>query len=154
IPSRSASSNAGQSGWARTSCSSILGRRSGRGSSRRVFLIPRERASMPDRSLFWSPVPDWPQAVILHRDLNIAVASSKAVWMVSGDLAKFLSQRGGLPCLGPREMCKTATYAFRLAPDRLLFVSNDEGAIRHAAFGWSDGIGATDVSDGFVLFDV
>jgi heterotetrameric sarcosine oxidase gamma subunit len=109
---------------------------------------------MPDRSRFWSPVPVWPQTVIQHRDLSIAAVSLPAVWMVSGDLAKFLTQRGGLPCWGPRELCDAVTYALRLAPDRLLFVSDDEGALAHSAFGWSDGMATTDVGDGFVLFDI
>jgi heterotetrameric sarcosine oxidase gamma subunit len=74
--------------------------------------------------------------------------------MVSGDTPKFLAQRGALSCLGPRERCETAAYALRLAPDRLLFVANDDGASAHPAFGWSEGTAITDVTDGFVLFDV
>jgi heterotetrameric sarcosine oxidase gamma subunit len=109
---------------------------------------------MPDRGLFWSPVPDWSRAGIEYRDLTVTTRSTANAWLVSGNVAKFLGDRGQLPCRGPREVCDADTYALRLAPDRLLFVSL--GAATHeSALGWSDGgIAVTDVSDGFVLFDV
>ena len=45
--------------------------------------------------------------------------------------------------------------ALRLAPDRMLFVRRDGTSDQSAVFGWSDdGFAVTDVSDGFVLFDV
>ncbi|HEV8390873.1 MAG TPA: hypothetical protein VGQ35_13570 [Dongiaceae bacterium] len=110
---------------------------------------------MPDRGLFWSPVPDWSRADIQHRELGITALSTQVAWLVSGDLSKFLAQRGGMPCVGPRDSCEKGTYALRLAPDRLLFVCRDGVLTDLPAFGWSDdGIAITDVSDGFVLCDV
>jgi len=114
---------------------------------------------MPDRGLFWSPVPDWPRTDIQHQELGIRALSARTAWLVSGNLAGFLERRGTLPCVGPREVCETGPYALRLAPDRLLFVPRDGGSdaalIDPEAFGWSDdGIAITDVSDGFMLFDV
>jgi heterotetrameric sarcosine oxidase gamma subunit len=108
---------------------------------------------MPDRGLFWSPVPDWSRAEILHRDLNVTTRSAASAWLVSGNLAKFLEGRGRLSCCGPREVCDPDSYALRLAPDRMLWVSL--GASESLPVGWSDdGVAVTDVSDGFVLFDV
>jgi heterotetrameric sarcosine oxidase gamma subunit len=110
---------------------------------------------MPDRGLFWSPVPDWSRADILCRDLNVTTRSPTAAWLVSGNLAKFLEERERLSCRGPREVCDPNTYALRLAPDRMLFVSLGAASAGLPVFGWSDnGIAVTDVSDGFVLFDV
>lgn len=110
---------------------------------------------MPDRGSFWSPVPDWSQADIQQDGLGITAVSPEAAWLVSGNLSKFLERRGELPCVGPRETCERDTYALRLAPDRLLFVSRDAALIAPEIFGWSaDGVAVTDVSDGFVLFDV
>jgi heterotetrameric sarcosine oxidase gamma subunit len=113
---------------------------------------------MPDRGLFWSPVPDWSRADIHHEGLGITALSAGAAWLVSGDLSRFLELRN-LSCVGPRETCGQGTYALRLAPERLLFVSRDgEQSVRlqgGEAWGWSDdGVAITDVSDGFVLFDV
>ena len=110
---------------------------------------------MPDRGLFWSPVPDWSRASIQHDGLGITALAGETAWLVSGNLPKFLERRGGLPCVGPREACERGTYALRLAPDRLLYVCRDAALIQPEAFGWSDdGIAITDVSDGFVQFDV
>jgi heterotetrameric sarcosine oxidase gamma subunit len=110
---------------------------------------------MPDRASFWSPVPDWARAHVQHDGLGIAAVSSGAAWLVSGNLSKFLERRGELPSVGPRETCERDTYALRLAPDRLLFVSRDAALIAPETFGWSaDGIAITDVSDGLLLFDV
>ena len=110
---------------------------------------------MRDRGLFWSPVPDWSRADIQYQALAVTALSTQAAWLVSGSLGEFLQRRGGLPCVGPREACATGTYALRLAPDRLLFVRRDSVLEGSMAFGWSnDGFAVTDVSDGFVFFDI
>lgn len=110
---------------------------------------------MPDRSLFWSPVADWSRTEIRYQDLSIATAPMQCTWLVSGKLETFLHARGELRCVGPREACDADTYALRLAPDRLLFVRTGDAHVDPPAFGWSeDGIAISDVSDGFVLFDV
>lgn len=110
---------------------------------------------MPDRGLFWSSVPDWSRADIRYRDVTVTTRSATSAWLVSGNLAKFLEGRGQLPCRGPREVCNPDTYALRLAPDRMLLLKTGGGSVELPALGWSeDAIAATDVSDGFLLFDV
>lgn len=108
---------------------------------------------MPDRGKFWPAVPDWSTAGIRRPGLDIAVARADAIWLVSGDLAKFLGQHhGGGACIGPRGTIAGERYALSLAPDRLLFVSN---VGPQATLGWSnEGIATTDVSDGILLFDI
>lgn len=103
---------------------------------------------MRDRGLFWSPVPDWSRATILHEGLSIAALAPQTAWLVSGNLAAFLERRGvHFGNAGDR-------YALRLAPDRLLFVSID-GNADDATFGWTEnGCAITDVSDGYVLLDI
>jgi len=103
---------------------------------------------MRDRGLFWSPVPDWSRASIRHEGLNIAAVAPQVAWLVSGNLADFLERRGvRFGDAGER-------YAARLAPDRLLFVSMDVAGTDGVTFGWLDGCAVTDVSDGFVVFDI
>lgn len=103
---------------------------------------------MPDRGLFWSPVPDWSRASIRHEGLSIAALAPQAAWLVSGDLAAFLERRGiRFGDAGDR-------YALRLAPDRLLLVSIDGAGADGVTLGWSDGCAVTDVSDGYVLLDI
>ena len=110
---------------------------------------------MPDRGLFWSPVPDWARADIQHQRLGVTARSVDVVWLVSGNLPAFLQRRSGLPFVGPRDLCESEAYALRLAPDRLLFVGRDATQADGEAFGWSDGgVAFTDASDGFVLFDI
>lgn len=101
---------------------------------------------MPDRGLFWSPVPDWSHATIQRDGLSIAAAAPQAAWLVSGDLAAFLQR------CGVRFGDASNRYVLRFAPDRLLFVSMD--GVEDVAFGWSDGCAVTDVSDGYVLLDI
>jgi len=101
---------------------------------------------MLDRGLFWSPVPDWPQAGIRHEGLIVAALAPLAAWLVSGNLAAFLERHG------VRFSDASDRYALRLAPDRLLFVSMNGADV--TAFGWSDGCAVTDVSDSYVLLDV
>jgi heterotetrameric sarcosine oxidase gamma subunit len=110
---------------------------------------------MPDRGLFWSPVPDWARADIQYQGLSVTARSADVMWLVSGNLPAFLQRRSGLPLQGPRDVCESESYALRLAPDRLLFVGRDATLADTEAFGWSDGgFAITDVSDGFVLFDI
>jgi heterotetrameric sarcosine oxidase gamma subunit len=109
---------------------------------------------MPDRSLFWSPVPDWSRAVIQCPDLVVKALAPLAVWLVSGDVARFAQQRA-LACFGPREVCELGRYALRLAPDRVLAVGCGAELPGPAAFGWSnEGVAISDVGDGFVLIDI
>lgn len=104
---------------------------------------------MLDRGLFWSPVPDWSCASIRRDELSIAALAPQAAWLVSGNLAAFLEW--GSVRFGDAG----ARYSLRLAPDRLLYVSLDGAAADGVTFGWSeDGCAVTDVSDGFVLFDI
>jgi heterotetrameric sarcosine oxidase gamma subunit len=108
---------------------------------------------MFDRSTFWSPVPDWPNASLETANLSIrAVTTARTVWLVSGDLPAFLRAHGQGRILGPRDACEDSRYRLRLAPDRLLHVSHtDERTI----FGWSeDGFAITDFSDGMIVIDV
>lgn len=109
---------------------------------------------MPDRGRFWSPVPDWSQAAIEHRDLRIAALPPPRAWLLSGRLDPFLAARGGLRCLGPREACDGQLYALRLAPDRALLVAREPAAVEPPALGWTDGMAVTEVGDGFVLVEV
>lgn len=110
---------------------------------------------MPDRGKFWSPVPDWPRAKLEHPGLAIAASTAETAWLVSGDLPAFLRRDGDLACIGPRETCAAVPYALRLAPDRLLFVQRGKDGVSSGSFGWADeGLAITDVSDGYVLFEI
>jgi heterotetrameric sarcosine oxidase gamma subunit len=110
---------------------------------------------MADRGKFWPPVPDWPLAKLEHPGLAIAASAAEAAWLVSGDLQAFLSRNGGLACIGPREICAAVPYAVRLAPDRLLFVQGGGDSVPKGTPGWSDdGLAVTEVSDGYVLFEI
>jgi heterotetrameric sarcosine oxidase gamma subunit len=110
---------------------------------------------MPDRGKFWPPVPDWFAIGIRRSGLDIAVARAATIWLVSGDPAKFLAQHNdSADCIGPRGMIAGDRYALRLAPDRFLFVS-DAAQKTPETTGWSnDSIALTDVSGGFLLFDI
>jgi len=107
---------------------------------------------MHDRGRFWSAPPDWPQAAIAARDLRVAAAAAPSVWLVSGDVAAFQRRHGLADPLGPRDRADGGRYALRLAPDRLLHLSD---AAEDAAFGWlPDGYAVSDLSDGMILIDV
>lgn len=111
---------------------------------------------MFDRASFWSPVPAWPLASIEHAGVRIRPAPSPALMcLVSGDLSRFLEERGLRRCLGPRDTCDGRLYALRLAPDCLLFVGSDPFPGFDGATGWSsDRTAVSDVSDGFLCFDL
>lgn len=97
---------------------------------------------MPDRGKFWSPPPDWSQ---------VAVAAP-TLWLVSGDLDAFRRRHDVADPLGPRDPCASGRYALRLAPDRLLIVSD---VSEQTTFGWSsDGYAVSDLTDGLILLDV
>ena len=111
---------------------------------------------MPDRGKFWPPVPDWSVAAIRRHGLDIVVARAETIWLVSGDLPKFLARHhDGADCTGHRDACGGDRYALRLAPDRLLFVRRAAAQAAPETHGWSnDGVALTDMSDGILLFDV
>lgn len=97
---------------------------------------------MPDRGKFWSPPPDWSQ---------LAVAAP-TLWLVSGDLDAFCRRHNVAAPLGPRDPCESGRYALRLAPDRLLHVSD---LPEESTFGWSsDGYAISDLTDGLILLDL
>jgi sarcosine oxidase gamma subunit len=119
--------------------------------------IKKERISMFDRGSFWSPMPHWPQVSIDSAGHSIRSPQSAALMcLVSGNLDSFLKRQALDRCLGPRDVCDGRRYALRLAPDRMLFVVDaplPEAAA--AEFGWSsDGIAVTNVTDGFLCFDL
>lgn len=107
---------------------------------------------MHNRAQFWSAVPEWSQ-VALHGDgIHAAPVSTAAAWLVSGNADAFLAHHNLDRILGPRQRCDATHYALRLAPDRLLFVSEDPAS---TTFGWSpQGHAVTDISDGLVIIDI
>ena len=78
---------------------------------------------MPDRASFWSGVPEWSQARLAGPRVSVGVTPHGALWLVSGNTQAFLAQHGLHAAIGPRAATDAACYALRLAPDRLLFVS-------------------------------
>jgi heterotetrameric sarcosine oxidase gamma subunit len=118
--------------------------------------ILKEHISVFDRGLFWSPVPDWPQAVIEGPGISIhPVPPAASMCLVSGNLEAFLERQGLRRCLGPRDICDGPRYALRLAPDRMLFICNGSLPAEASNPSWtSDGIAVSDVTDGFMCFDL
>jgi sarcosine oxidase gamma subunit len=108
---------------------------------------------MRDRGAFWGPVPVWQSALIDRDDTRVfAVCDIRQILMVSGDVGAFMSRHGVMGLLGPRDIVSAATYALRLAPDRVLYVSDTEQAID---LGWSAaGYAAAEMTDGFIVVDV
>ncbi|HVJ40286.1 MAG TPA: hypothetical protein VM639_02265 [Dongiaceae bacterium] len=111
---------------------------------------------MFDRGRFWSPVPAWQQSSLERPDFRIsAVRTAGPICLVSGNLGAFLTAQRLERCLGPRDICGAQRYALQLAPDRLLYVGDGASTGQpQLSFGWSEGIAVTDVSDGYLLFDV
>ncbi|HEY4163518.1 MAG TPA: hypothetical protein VGM59_10685 [Dongiaceae bacterium] len=106
---------------------------------------------MADRGKFWSPIPDWETAAIDRGGFRIvAVIDNNPLHLVSGNLERFIAQ-AGLTAIGPRDCCDGRRYALRLALDRLLLTGGEPSP----AIGWSvDGYAVTDVTDGYLRFDV
>ena len=107
---------------------------------------------MPDRTRFWSPLPDWPQAMLAGRDMRIAAVPLGSALQLSGDTSAWLANHGVAASLGPRDRCTGSRYALRLAPDSVLLVSEKS---LPAAAGWQwDGCAISDLSDGILAFDI
>jgi sarcosine oxidase gamma subunit len=106
---------------------------------------------MADRGQFWSPIPEWSSVLLDRNGVRIApVFDDARMQMISGDPDRFLSLTG-LSAIGPRDRSDGRRYALRLAPDRLLLVSD----ATPPAVGWSaDGYAVSDVTDGYLRFDV
>jgi len=107
---------------------------------------------MHNRASFWSPVPDFSQATLHGDGITIVPVANASLWLISGDLKKFLTHHNLHQIVGPRQCCDDARYGLRLAPDRMLFVS--EGASADTFELLQDGCAITDVSDGLLLFDI
>lgn len=108
---------------------------------------------MRDRGRYWTPVPDWAAARLEAGGVLVtARANAGPIWLVSGDVGAFLSRATALPLAGLAAVAESERYALRLAPDRLLVMTGQGDQPRP---GWQDtGFAATDVSSGFVAFDV
>ena len=94
---------------------------------------------MFDRGQFWSPVPDWSQAVLRGERVTVTPVPIVAAWWLSG----------GATAFGPRDVVAGDAYALRIAPDRVLFlgpsfVPGDFPKI----------VASTDISDGIIAFDI
>ena len=107
---------------------------------------------MFNRAEFWSPIPDWSQALLRGESVTVTPVPVAAAWWVSGDATSFLERHGLSQALGPRDTGDGERYALRYAPGRLLFVSQ---APAQDDFGWTtDGGAITDISDGMMVFDI
>lgn len=107
---------------------------------------------MRDRGAYWTAVPEWSEAKLERADIRIeAVAAPKQILTISGDIEAFLSRRAVLP-LGPRNVADGPDYALRLAPDRVLYIS-ETPELRDLS-GSELGYAVADMTDGFIVFDV
>ncbi len=107
---------------------------------------------MRDRGQFWTPVPDWASARIEGDGVRVEAVAAGQILLVSGEVGVFLGRRGVGPSLGPRDAKPGDTYALRLAPDRVLYVS---AAVEPIDRGWSAaGCAVTGMTDGMILCDV
>ena len=106
---------------------------------------------MPDRGRFWSAPPEWATAEMAAPGLRIAAVAAPTIWLASGNLDAFRRRHGVAEPLGPRDAV-AGRYALRLAPDRLLHVSD---ASDITDFGWSpEGYAISDLTDGMILLDL
>ena len=107
---------------------------------------------MHDRAQFWSPLPEWPRVSLHAHGVDVVVVDPASIWLVSGDTQAFAARHGAAETFGPRKPCGSSAYALRVAPDRILFVSGDRAIDVSAAS--VPGCVATDVSDGFLVFEI
>lgn len=106
---------------------------------------------MRDRGTYFAPVRDWAQESVDNNGKRVEFGVPRQVLIVSGNVNAFLSRRGLHP-LGARDCSENDTYALRLAPERVLYVSADAAPIDQ---GWSQaGYAVADMTDGTVLCDV
>ncbi len=106
---------------------------------------------MRDRGTFFAPVRDWEHDGFEGDGRRVEFGVPRQAMIVSGDVDAFLGRRGLLP-LGPRDATSNETYALRLAPDRVLYVSADVVPIDQ---GWSEaGYAVAGMTDGMILCDV
>lgn len=106
---------------------------------------------MRDRGAYWAPVRDWAHEGFDLDGQRVVFGVPRQAIVVSGDIGAFLGASGLHP-LGPRDSAECDTYALRLAPDRVLYVSTDAELIGQ---GWSRaGYAVADMTDGMILCDV
>lgn len=106
---------------------------------------------MRNRGEFWAPVRDWTNASFDLDGRRVRFGLLSQAHIVSGDIGAFLSWRGIAP-LGPRDVAVFDTYALRIAPDRVLYVSDFAEPIDQ---GWLEpGFAVADMTDGLVFCEV
>ena len=107
---------------------------------------------MYNRAQFWSPMPEWPQAVLEGHEVHVVPVSVGTFWQLSGDVSACLARHGVGASLGPRDPCSESSYALRLAPDSVLLVSDKPLPTQS---GWQpDGYAISDITDGILAFDI
>ncbi len=94
---------------------------------------------MFDRAQFWSPVPDWSQAVLRGERVTVTPVPVAAAYWLSGAATAF----------GPRDLVADDAYALRIAPDRVLFIGPS-----FVPEDFRNVVASSDISDGIVVFDV
>ena len=110
---------------------------------------------MFDRSAFWSPTPDWQQARLAGRALQLSALVLPVVWRLSGpEIRPALDELGLGQIVGPRDRCDVASYALRLAPDSVLLVCDAAASARLREFGDHAGLILSELSGGFVGIDL
>ena len=106
---------------------------------------------MRDRGTFFAPVRDWEREALARDGWSVEFGVPRQAMIVSGDVEAFLGRRDLRP-LGPRDATSSGTYALRLAPDRVLFVSADVAPIDQ---GWSAaGYAVAGMTDSTIVCDV
>jgi heterotetrameric sarcosine oxidase gamma subunit len=107
---------------------------------------------MPDRSVFWSPVPGWSGALLQADGLQVSAREPACAWQLSGDSAALLARIGVGCLLGPRDRADGERYALRLAPDSVLLIN--DSALDPDAGAAAQGIAISELSDGIVCIDI
>ena len=107
---------------------------------------------MHDRGQFWSAVPDWSRVSLHAAGVDVSPSAVASIWLISGDFEPFPGRHGIGEILGPRQPCSGDAYALRLAPDRSMFVGDASALV--SCTGLADRCAVTEVSDGFMIFDI
>lgn len=107
---------------------------------------------MPDRSTFWSPVPDWAETSLEAPGLSVEAVRPAAMRLLSGQVDALPAEFGAGKVCGPRDTIDTKHYTLRLAPDCVLLVSETPLS---GATGWHEaGFAVSEFGDGMVCFDL